>query len=145
GTLLLGDKYLPSYDEVEFAGLDRFYWDKTLFEGVVPQTPFGDAVNSAATAIGDPIGLRPNAIGDNDSYSLLLVSGFTGQPGLDVDDTNSGTIELRPWNTAVGTSGLLDSVGIRAYDVELRVFTGMMYALADLSQQAFGPDNVSRE
>lgn len=144
GLLLLGNNYPPAYAAAELAEYVPLYWDRTLNPSLVPRTPFGDSVNQAVSAVADPPLLGNSDIPDS-SFSLLLVRDFTGFVDEDLDENDDGVLDRRPWAQEGGPMGLLDSIGIRAYDSTLPGYTGAMYALADVSQQDYSPDNVSRE
>ena len=51
-----------------------------------------------------------------------------------------------PWTVEGGSvNGVLDSLAILNYDDVAQVFDGLAYVTAQLGQQTFGPDNVSRK
>lgn len=86
----------------------------------------------AETPGADPQGLGNDNIGPNNAFSLLLVRGFTGQQDTDLDADNNGVLDATPW------AAVVDSVGIGERGVN------RTYALADVTQQTFNPDNISR-
>ncbi|MEM7383448.1 MAG: hypothetical protein AAF514_00760 [Verrucomicrobiota bacterium] len=96
--------------------------------------PFA-GVKDAATALGDPVGLGDDDVGPNSNLTLMLVEGFTGRRGEDLDADNNKVLDQTPWTR------IADSVGIRV----AAEATGFTYALADLSQGVYEPDNLSRE
>ena len=142
GLLLLGNGYTPG---------TLAYWDRSLHGGLVPEVPFGDAINASVAAVGDPLDLGNDNIGPNDSFTLLLVKGFTGVVGQDLDVNDDGILDAAvatplPWTVEGGSvNGVLDSLAILNYDDVAQVFDGLAYVTAQLGQQTFGPDNVSRK
>lgn len=98
-------------------------------------SPVGGPWNSAISAdtLGaDPAGLGDDNIGPNAEFSLLLVRNFTSQQDADLDVDNNGVLDSTPW------SSIVDSVGLGEKGVN------QTYALADLTQATFNPDNLSR-
>lgn len=89
--------------------------------------PFS-AVKSALTATGDPVGMNADMLASNDGIALLLVRGFSGRLGQDLDTGNDGALDLSPWTEVV------DSI----------VFGDVGFGLPDLSQGGYRPDNLSR-
>ena len=142
GLLLLGNGYSPG---------TLAYWDRSLHPGLVPEVPFGDAINANVTAVGDPLDLGNDNIGPNNSFTMLLVKGFTGSVGQDLDVNDDGTLDSSevsplPWNVEGGSvDGVLDSLAILNYDDVAQAFDGFAYVSAQLGKQTFGPDNVSRK
>ena len=113
GLLLLGDEY-----------------------GRSPSTqPFADLIGNA-TVLADPEGLGSEDIGPGDSFSLLLVRGFTGQVAIDVDSDDTPPLDTQnlPWTE------LIDSVAIR----DTSDGDTVVYSDADLSQTSYQPDSISR-
>ncbi|CAN5215924.1 hypothetical protein BH23VER1_BH23VER1_20120 [soil metagenome] len=82
------------------------------------------------TAREDPSGLDGGDISPNAGLAVLLVTGFSGAPGLDLDADNDGVFDgALPW------AEVIDGVG----------FGGIRdAAVADLTQVGYTPDNVSR-
>ena len=96
--------------------------------------PWNNAIESETTAA-DPPGLGNDQIppNSNDEFSLLLVTGFSGQRGDDLDPVpDDGVLNTTPW------TAIVDSIGVGQQGVNTT------YALADVTQQSFNPDNVSR-
>ena len=63
-------------------------------------------LSSSATVSGfgnGPLGL------ENSSSTVLLVSGFTGTPGQDLDANNDGTLDVQPWSAVLDAIGLISS------------------------------------
>lgn len=89
--------------------------------------PFS-SVKSPLTATGDPVGMGADMLSSNDGIALLLVRGFSGRLGQDLDTANDGAFDLTPW-TAV---------------VDSMVFGDVAFGLPDLSQGSYRPDNLSR-
>ena len=86
------------------------------------------AVKSPLTATGDPVGMGEDSLASNDGFALLLVRGFTGQPGQDLDAGNDNTLDAAPW------SEVADAI----------VFGDRDYGFPVLSQAGYRPDNLSR-
>ncbi|WP_367870216.1 hypothetical protein [Luteolibacter sp. Populi] len=105
GLLLLGDGY-------------------TLGNPVPPFT----ALKAALTATGDPIGMGADALSSNSGLALLLVKGFTGELGQDLDATNDQTLDSTPWTQVVDGFA----------------FGNATYGLPNLNQATYSPDNLSR-
>lgn len=100
------------------------------------------------TRVGSPLGMDLDDIGgatDNGATTVLLVKGFTGRVGDDLDILDSGTL-----STPYKWSELTDSAGIREWDTDLipPAFSGVVYGLpgakVDLSKSGYTPDNLSR-
>lgn len=137
GLLLLGNGYSPG---------TLAYWDRSLFPGVTPEVPY-TAVNATVTAVGDPLDLGNDNIDPNDSFTLILVQGFTGSVGLDLDVDDNGTLDAQalPWAVTASVDGVLDSVAMLNFDDLTMTFDGLPYVNAQLGQETFVPDNVSRK
>lgn len=105
GLLLLGDGYANAPKGGPFSG-----------------------VISPLTATGDPVGMNGDMLSSNDGIALLLVRGFSGRLGQDLDTGNDDVLDLTPWAEVV------DSL----------VFGSVTYGLPDLSQISYRPDNLSR-
>ncbi|MDG2125991.1 MAG: hypothetical protein P8J87_19990, partial [Verrucomicrobiales bacterium] len=91
---------------------------------------------AAETVLADPTapsGMGNSDIGNNDGFTLLLVRGFSGTPGDDIDVGNDGTLDSAPW------SEIVDSVGFDDRG-ELGKQT---FALADLTT-SYDPDLLAR-
>jgi dockerin type I repeat protein len=98
-----------------------------LGQNYTTTTPWGTL--PAGTALGD----RTGTMADN-NLTVLLVTGYTGQPGQDLDTNNDGVLDATPW-TAV-----LDSVGW----FDPSVSGGRVYSTAVLHQPLLTPDAASR-
>ncbi|MGK0185263.1 MAG: hypothetical protein ACI9R3_001039 [Verrucomicrobiales bacterium] len=111
GLMLIGDKYQSSQ-------------------------PWGNILDPATT-LREPAGFGAGEIGANDGFTLLLVSGFTGTVGTDLDTNDDGTLDSKPW-TEVHDSVSFDEVdaGVAGYAAE---FGG------NISGLAFHPDAISRK
>ena len=59
--------------------------------------PWGNLLESA-TVLREPAGFGSGDIGANDGFTLLLVSGFTGTVGMDLDPDDNGTLNTKPWS-----------------------------------------------
>jgi hypothetical protein len=95
---------------------------------VTAGTPWGSLV-PAETALGD----KNNFMGDN-NLTMLLVTGFTGLAGQDLDTNDDGILDVTPWTS------VLDSVGW--FDPSFP--GGHVYSPAVLTQPALTPDAASR-
>ncbi len=76
---------------------------------------------------------------ENGSITFLLVTGFTGAVGNDLDTNNDGVIDVAtPWATVIDAIGLLENDGVNnfAYAAQLGFF--------DFPQLAFTPDAFVR-
>jgi hypothetical protein len=91
-------------------------------------TPWGNSV-SAGTALAD----KNNFMPDN-NLTMLLVTGYTGVVGQDLDTNNDGTLDVTPWTS------VLDSVGW--FDPSFP--GGHVYSPAVLTQPTLTPDAASR-
>ncbi|QJE94225.1 hypothetical protein [Luteolibacter luteus] len=105
GLILMGDGYATSPEGGPFA-----------------------SVKSPLTSTGDPVGMNVDMLSSNDGLALLLVRGFSGRLGQDLDTANDGVLDLSPWTEIV------DSI----------VFGDVAFGLPDLSQGSYRPDNLSR-
>ncbi len=148
GLLLLGNDYTPSASET----LVSSYWDRSLYPDLNPQTPFPGEVNEAISAVGDPLDLGNDNIGPNDSLAILLVSNLQEAnlpPDNDLDAGDDGVLDsnLLPWDKPNSSNGVLDGVGFVRFDDQATppAFDGKVLVDADLSQEMFVPDNVSRK
>ena len=92
-----------------------------------PGGPFATAI-SPLTNTADPIGMNSDALASDDGFALLLVRGFSGKLGQDLDSTNDGILDSTPWTQVV------DAI----------VFGDVDYGFPDLSQGTYHPDNLSR-
>jgi hypothetical protein len=86
------------------------------------------ALKSPLTAAGDPVGMSRDALASNDGIALLLVRGFTGHLGQDLDAANDNVLDSRPWSEVA----------------DAFVFGSRDYGFPDLSQAGYRPDNLSR-
>lgn len=96
------------------------------------QNPLGGpfaAVKSSLTAVGDPVGMGSDALSSNDGIALLLVRGFSGHLGQDLDETDNQILDATPWTQLVDSLAF----GTTAYG-----FPDMMSGIT------FTPDNLSR-
>jgi hypothetical protein len=98
-----------------------------LGEGFAAGGPFAAAA-SPLTAMADPVGMNADALANNDGFALLLVRGFSGQGGQDLDAGNDDVLDATPWTDVV------DAVAFGAFT----------YGFPSLNQGAFTPDNLSR-
>ncbi len=112
-----------------------------------------DQIADPGTAYGDPDGLGNGDIGPNESLSILLVQGYRGRAGLDLDANDDGSIDdPPPWTVIQGTNddlaGSIDSLGYRLWENNDPPPGGnwvtITYARADVSQTGYQPDNTSR-
>jgi hypothetical protein len=98
-----------------------------LGEGYTTGGPFS-ATKSSLTNTGDPVGMNDDALASNDGIALLLVKGFSGKLGQDLDAANDDVLDLTPWTEVV----------------DALVFGDAAYGFANLSQGGYRPDNFSR-
>ncbi len=91
-------------------------------------TPWPAGVVDAATALGD---LDGGTI-ENGGLTFLLVTGFSGSAGDDVDTDNDGVIDNPLWSTVVDSVGWTDNG------------SGLVYSPAALTQVAGTPDAATR-
>ncbi|RYD68399.1 MAG: hypothetical protein EOP83_00920 [Verrucomicrobiaceae bacterium] len=98
-----------------------------LGDGYGPSGPFG-GVSSPLTATGDPVGMNGDALANNDGFALLLVRGFSGHLGQDLDAENDDELDATPWAEVV------DAIAFGAFT----------YGFPNLSQSSWTPDNLSR-
>ncbi|MCW1912597.1 hypothetical protein OJ996_03360 [Luteolibacter sp. GHJ8] len=98
-----------------------------LGDGYDSGGPFA-AVKSLPTATADPVGMGQDALASNDGIALLLVRGFTGKLGQDLDATNDDVLDSTPWTEVV------DAIA----------FGNASYGFPNLSQGSYRPDNLSR-
>lgn len=91
-------------------------------------TPWGALVDGD-TELAD----MPNFIG-NDNVTVLLVEGYTGISGQDLDKNNDGVLEIVPWTKVLDSVGWLDPT----------VPGGRVYSSAVLTQSTLTPDAASR-
>lgn len=98
-----------------------------LGDGYGSGGPF-DGAKAPLTGTGDPIGMNRDALASNDGIALLLVRGFSGHLGQDLDAGNDNVLDLTPW------TDLVDSI----------TFGDFGYGFPDLSQFGYRPDNLSR-
>jgi hypothetical protein len=111
-----------------------------------PTAPIGGqwaGILAPETTVGDPTGAAPfsgmgNAELENDGFTLLLVTGFTGAVANDLDTNDDGIFDVTPW------TAIQDSVGWRSGQGAGLGFTNRTFATADLSIELFTPDSVSR-
>ena len=139
GLLLLGNGYPPG---------TLAYWDRALVPDLAPQVPYGEVINGAVTAVGDPLDLGNDKIDPNNSFTLLLVEGFRGQVGMDLDAAPDDGVIDGPgyaWKVGGSSDGIIDSLSILDYDSVDQHFDGFAYVSVQLGQQTFSPDNVSRK
>ncbi len=118
GLLLVGDGYAKP------------------FAGQRAHTPFKNLVE-IETEAGDLPSMGRNEIEPSNGISVLLVRGFSGAAGMDLDPDNDGALNASPWEA------MTDSVG---FDF-VNNFTGtrtVSYALGRLEISGFYPDNLSR-
>lgn len=74
---------------------------------------------------------------ENGTQTALLVGGFTGRPGQDLDTGNDGLLDLMPWAT------LLDSVAVSDGGASDRTY-GAVVLTADNIGEGFTPGGASR-
>lgn len=80
--------------------------------------------SSDTTVLVIPNAFTPAGMG-NDSYTVAVVCGFTGSPGMDIDINDDGTIDNILWTRALDAIGWLDGndqfpgVSDRVYSTQL--------------------------
>src|SRR5262249_8099752 len=65
-------------------------------------TPWG-ALVSPQTALGD----KNNFMGNN-TITMMLVQGYTGIPGQDLDTNDDGVLDVTPWTSVIDSVGWYD-------------------------------------
>lgn len=98
-----------------------------LGDGYESGGPFA-GVMSPLTATADPVGMNADALANNDGFALLLVKGFTGHLGQDLDAANDDVLDVTPWSEVV------DAVAFGAYT----------YGFPSLNQGGYTADHLSR-
>lgn len=98
-----------------------------LGDGYGPAGSFA-GVSSPLTATGDPVGMNSDALANNDGFALLLVRGFSGKLGQDLDAENDDELDVTPWTEVV------DAIAFGVFS----------YGFPNLSQSSWTPDNLSR-
>jgi hypothetical protein len=93
------------------------------------------------TVLKDPSGATPFTglgTGDlsNNAFVALLVSGYTGTNGQDLDTNDDGIFETTPWATIVDSISWNEGTGT--------ALAGRTYGAPSVSNVAFTPDSVSR-
>jgi hypothetical protein len=99
------------------------------------------AKGNQQTVLKDPSGAAPFTglgVGDlsNNAFVALLVSGFTGAAGQDLDTNDDGIFETTPWGSIVDSIAWNEGTGT--------ALAGRIYGMPSLSNTAFTPDSVSR-
>ena len=102
--------------------------------------PWGNLLDPA-TVLREPADFGRDNIGANAGFTLLLVSGFTGTVGTDLDPEDSGTLAIKPWaqvHDSISFDEYVDGVvtGKPGYAAE---FGG------NLASLGFNPDSISRK
>ncbi|MEZ5302684.1 MAG: hypothetical protein R3F11_18915 [Verrucomicrobiales bacterium] len=98
-----------------------------------------EAAVAVGTSFADPKRMGTGDLTDDNSFTMLLVSGFRGAVGVDYDANDDGILDQNPpWQQVV------DSVGYKNYDASLMDYDSITYALADLSRIDFEPESVAR-
>jgi hypothetical protein len=99
------------------------------------------AQGNQQTTLKDPSGATPFtglSVGDfsNNAFVALLVSGYTGTNGQDLDTNDDGIFETTPWATIVDSIAWNEGTGT--------ALAGRIYGMPSLSNTAFTPDSASR-
>jgi hypothetical protein len=99
------------------------------------------AQGNQQTTLKDPSGASPYTglgVGDlsNNAFVALLVSGYTGTSGQDLDTNDDGILETTPWATIVDSISWNEGTGT--------ALAGRTYGMPSLSNTAFTPDSVAR-
>lgn len=74
-------------------------------DGYETAQPWGELLDADTTLINL---VRSPASMENGTITLLLVSGFTGAAGVDVDTDNDGVIDVTPWVNVIDSVGWSD-------------------------------------
>lgn len=98
-----------------------------LGDGYSGGGPFSYGI-SPLTNTADPVGMGSDALASNDGIALVLVRGFSGKVGQDLDAENDDVLDVTPWTQVV------DSI----------VFGDYGFGFPNLSQGTYRPDNLSR-
>lgn len=98
-----------------------------LGDGYRDGGPFSHGI-SPLTNTADPVGMGKDALASNDGIALVLVRGFSGKLGQDLDAENDDVLDVTPWTQVV------DSI----------VFGDYGFGFPNLSQGSYRPDNLSR-
>jgi predicted extracellular nuclease len=93
--------------------------------------PWGALVDGATTLAN--LSRPNNATIENGTVTFLLVTGFTGAVGNDLDTDNNGTLDTTPWTTIVDSVGWSDGGG-----------SDRIYSAAVLSQSSGTADAATR-
>lgn len=75
---------------------------------------------------------------ENGTVTALLVSGWSGSVGLDLDTNNDGTLDATPWTT------LLDAVAIHDGGASDRTYSGGVVLASGFDGDSFVPGGLSR-
>jgi hypothetical protein len=78
----------------------------TLGEGYATANPWG--LTSVDTGLAD-LNRQPSTFMENGGITFLLVQGFTGAVGLDLDTDNDGLLDVTPWTTVLDSISNRDS------------------------------------
>ncbi len=118
-----------NYEYVEIFGLPNTSYSNLTILQIEGDTADGPGTLDSAIPVGTTdgngywwTGYLSNEI-HNDNMSLLLVDGFSGTVGDDLDTDNDGILDVTPWTQ------LVDEVGIKAQDT---VEPGFVYTSFDL-------------
>jgi len=100
--VVIGDATTPSCGAIEsVTPLDPY---------TIQADGFFAACKSATPALTgyDALGVTSITFENNDNVTHMLVSGFTGAVGGDIDTNNDGVIDVTPWTAIVDRIGLLE-------------------------------------
>ena len=95
-----------------------------------------DAVLPVTTTSADGYWVDPEDM-ENGTITILLVEGFTGSSGQDLDTDNDGTFDVTPW------TGVVDDVAVTDGGSSDVVYSSTVLA-PFYDGQAFGPGGASR-
>ncbi len=122
------DEYFELYaDGMSFADLSN-HWYLVIGDTSTPDDQFGRVENAtqlsgsltagdwllvgeATMTIGTPDIVETLSFENSDNVTHLLVTGFTGAVGDDLDTDNDGALDLTPWTTVVDGFSLIETVG----------------------------------
>ena len=96
---------------------------------------------NSETVLKDPSGAAPYSglgTGDlsNNTFVALLVAGFSGAAGTDLDTNDDGVFDSTPWTSIVDSIGWNEGTGV--------ALAGRTYGVPTLSNVAFTPDSAAR-
>lgn len=67
-------------------------------------------IGQTSMTIGTPDFVTPIEFENSDNLTLLLVDGFTGTMGLDLDLDDDGTLDVTPWSTVLDSVAMVENI-----------------------------------